>query len=272
MVEDFNLNDFITEVRHGGLQCIVLAPSRGGKSHLVGTYPGKILYLCGSGELHGIKSAFKESGDSLVPVCWDRNKDGSGRSPDAAYEFILKLLRNPEYLKEQGFQMVALDSMVALFKTIRGTQRWANKCQTDRGKHNSFAEPDAYMDMIDAILIELRNLCDLHEIDYIVTSDLEIQQQGDDGSIIMSKPRMPSFSVAERTIQQFPDVIMLSRMKVGKKSGPVIQMGAGCTRESKNEAGVIVKTIDFTPSLADVTDIPEKIKADLKEILKLKGR
>jgi len=265
--------DLTMEVNTGGLQCIVLGPSKAGKSHLVGTYPGKVLYLCGDGERHGVKSAFKEGGENIIPICWGRRKDGSLRSPDAAYKFINGVISEVEQLKAAGIRCVAIDSLTDLIPLVRETQEFANRCLTDKGKHNSFAEPDAYIGMLFPIMSHLRTLTESHGIDHIILSDLEIQEQADNGEILRSKPRFPSFKVAESIVGKFQDVLMLGRMKTKQKAGPVLQMGAGCSRVSKNESGVITKTIDFTPCLADVKgEIPPLIKADLAEILKMKGR
>ena len=253
-----------------GLQLLVLGPSGSGKSHLGGTYPGKTLYLYGDSERHGVKSAFKEGGDNLIPVAWGSDKSGDRRSPDKAYKYIQELL-NIDSLKAAGIQFIVMDSLVDLMKVIRHTAMWTNRCATAKGGHNSFAEPDAYVEMIDPILSTLRHLQEFHGIDFMVTGDLEIQEQEENGMIIQTKPRLPSFSVAERVIQQFQDIIMISRVKGKKKTGPVIQMGASATRNSVDEHGRLVKTIDFTPRLADVLEPPPMIKADLKELLLLKG-
>ena len=273
-MEEFNFQDHISEVKSGGLQAIVLGPSGSGKSHLLGTYPGKVLHLFDDAEHHGVKSSRKQGGEGIIPINWSQDGRGVDRSPEAAYQLVKRILSrdNGQALKDAGIECIGLDSIVKLLAVIRNTQEFVNRCETPKGGHNSYAEPDAYIDMMQPILRGLRTLSDQFGIDYVVLGDLEIQAVQDNGLIKQSKPRMPSFSVAENIVMSFPDIMMISRVAKKDVSKPLIQMGAGCSRVSKDQTGQIVKTIDFTPRIADSESVPAFIKADLSEVLKLKGR
>lgn len=263
-----DIGDAVTYV---GLQLIILGPSGSGKSHLMGTHPGKILDLYGDTERHGVKSASKEGLDRLVSRNWSRDQRGVSRGANAAFKYLNDILE-PSAIKAAGFDFVCLDSITDLLALIRGTTEWETRCMTDKGKHNSFAEGTAYIDMAWIILNKLINLQEYHNVDIAVIADLDITERAENGMIITSKPRMPSYQVAENIIRMFPDIVMMSRVRGKTETKPLIQMGAGCTRESKTQEGELVKTIDFTPRLSDVTTIPSVIKADLKELLRLKGR
>ncbi|NCX30551.1 MAG: hypothetical protein EBX27_04775, partial [Proteobacteria bacterium] len=61
-----------TKLAPKGLFLLLIGPSKAGKSHLMGTMPGKgnTLLLHGQGEKHGVKSAAKGANDKLIPVQW----------------------------------------------------------------------------------------------------------------------------------------------------------------------------------------------------------
>jgi len=132
------------------LNAIVLAPSGGGKSTLAGTFGVRTLYLYGSSENHGPKSARAFSNCEVVPVCIDLD-----RSPDQALEFLLSILNDKEVLKD--FEAIALDSSNSMELIIRETERFKIGCMSAQGKHNAFAEGTVALVIFNEILTAMRN-------------------------------------------------------------------------------------------------------------------
>lgn len=264
--------DLINEasnVKNDKVFLIVLGSSGQGKSHVIGTAPGKVLYLYTSSERHGVTAAITGGGD-IVPFCLDRDKAGKDLSPEEAFKRGLSALQ-PDVLKKAGIETIALDGCTELEKVIRSTTKWANLCSTGNGKHNNFAEPAATVQMFDEYLKAMRDAQDKVGVHVVVTGILDVQEVDDNGAVGVAKPRLSGYAVAEGLIQQFPDILVIGRV-TGKdgKSGRVFQTSADVQRVSKDQAGTVKKFINFTPRLAGVADLPAFIKADIGEVIKLK--
>jgi hypothetical protein len=252
----------------------VLGPSGAGKSHLIGTYPGKTLYIYGSSEGHGPASASKSNKNGILAVAWDRTKDDKGDLVDVPPEKILKRIKdllNPEMLTKAGVKCVALDSWTNLMIDFKTTPQFKQRITDPKtGKPNPFKDTEALIELASGVIRDLQTLSDYHKIDVITTIDLQIQSIGDDGAILESKPSLPTFGVAKAIVQAFADVLVLGRM--GNKRTPVLQNFAMAASSSVDrETKVMTKYVEFSPRLRGVDDMPETMVADLKEILKLKG-
>lgn len=264
----FNFESEVLDVNEKGLFCLILGSSGAGKSHLIGTVPGKTLYLYCASERHGVASA-KKSNDNIVAVCIDRDSKGQPLKPDESLKRLFAAL-DPESLKAAKFESVALDGLTELEKIIRGTTAWKNACLTPQGKHNNFAEPAATVEAMDKVLSQLRVVHDILGVRVLVTGIIDVTSMEDNGAILEAKPRLSGYSVAESVCQTFGDIVMIGRMKGKNGEGPVLQMAGEIGRESKGADGAIKKTFGFTPRLMGVKKVPEYIKADFKEVLKLK--
>lgn len=264
----FNFESEVLDVNEKGLFCLILGSSGAGKSHLIGTVPGKTLYLYGASERHGVASA-KKSNDNIVAVCIDRDAKGQPLKPDESLKRLFAAL-DPESLKAAKFENIALDGLVELEKIIRNSTSWKNACLTPQGKHNSFAEPAATVNAFDTILAHLRVIHDLLGVRILVTGVIDVTSMEDNGAILEAKPRLSAYSVAETVCLAFGDIVMIGRMKGKNGEGPVLQMAGEIGRESKDASGAIKKTFGFVPRLMGVKKVPEYIKADFKEVLKLK--
>jgi hypothetical protein len=253
------------------LQLLIAGPSGAGKSHLIGTYPGKILYLTMGAETHGV-SAARKSSPNLVGVAVDRTKDGA-LTPDQALARF-DAATDPESVKANGFSLVALDSLTELEKLVRASTQWKRMCETKGGGHNNFAEGSSTQTIMDRCLQRLRNLQFDLGIDIAVTCILDVTETNrKTGEIEAAKPRLMGYSVAEAAIQQFGDVIVIGQMsKPDGTSGRVIQMQTDLVRQSVDENKEVKKIFGITPRLQGVTNVPPYIKADLKAVLELKGR
>lgn len=253
------------------LQLLIAGPSGAGKSHLIGSYPGKILYLVAGAENHGI-SAARKSSRNIVATYIDRDKTGA-LTPDAALARF-DAATDPEAIRGAGFQLVALDGLTELEKLVRGTTQWKRMCETKGGGHNNFAEGTATQTIMDRCLQRLRNLQFDLGVDIAVTCILDVTETNrKTGEIEAAKPRLMGYSVAEAAIQQFGDIVVIGQMsKPDGSSGRAIQMHTELARQSVDENKEVKKLFGITPRLQGVAQVPPYIKADLGEILKLKGR
>jgi hypothetical protein len=266
----FNYTAAITAAKekrkHKTLEAIVLGPSGAGKSSLAGTIPGKVLYLFGSGETHGPDAAETYGNGNLDAICID-----DGRTADEAFELLVTLLRDKEFLKKHGYTGIVIDSATEMESIIRNTSKFRALCLTDKGKHNNFAEGDAVMRMFREVLEALRDLKVALGMHYLMTCALDVKELSDNGELMESSPKLTTYHVAEGLIQQFPDIFAIGPMTNGEKTAHRIQFLAGVSKTSKDAAGRIKRTINFHPRLTGVKTLPSTLPADLKEVIKLKG-
>lgn len=246
------------------LRAIILGPSGSGKSSLCGTFGLKTLYLYASGEDHGPMAARALGGKDVLPVCFDRDSSGQ-LDPDVAYGRLLDILGEVD----NKFGAVVLDGATELEFLLKQTKEFKAACLTDKGKHNSFAEGPAMLQLIRPVINELKRLSKAR-IHTAMTCVLDVQSISDSGEILESKPRLSTYAVAEGVIQQFPDVFVVGRMSNGKEAQHRIQFLAGVSRDSKTESGMIKKTINYHCRLTGVHKLPVTAAADLKEVIKLK--
>lgn len=259
------------DIKSTNLGLMVLGQSGAGKSTLAGTFGVKTLYLYTTGESHGLTSAKTFGGDNVLPVCINL-EGGTLLSADKAYERLLSALSDVESIKSEGFGAVVTDGVTELEVLIRETKQFKLMCQTDKGTHNAFNEPKATVAMIRPVIEALKHLQRQLGIHYMMTGILDVSSVSENGEVLESKPKLQSYAVAENVIQQFPDIIVVGPMSNGEAIKNRIQFLAGVSRESKDAAGTVKKTINFTPRLAGVPreKLPNTTKADIQELIKLK--
>lgn len=267
----FNFEIEETKTLADRISMLLAGPSGAGKSHLIGTYPGKVLYLTAGGETHGVDAA-RKSGKNVTAISIDRDATGL-LSADAALARF-DAATDPEAVKKNGFALVALDGLTELEKLARASTKWKRMCETKGGGHNNFAEGPATQSILDHCLNRLRTLQFDHGLDLIVTCIIDVTEtDGRTGEIEAAKPRLMGYSVAEAMIQQFGDIVIIGQMKNPEgKTGRVLQMHTDLKRISVDENKEVKKIFGITPRLQGVKEVPAYIKADLTELLKLKGR
>lgn len=263
------IEDAKKELNNNQVAAIVLGPSGSGKSSLLGTFGVKTLYLYTTGEDHGAKAAKVQGSENIVPLCIDY-EDGQKLDADDAFHRLLDVLGESAAIKEAGFQAVSIDGATELEAIIRGTSAWKAACQTDKGKHNTFQEPAATLAMFKRVMDKLKGLQREIGIHYAMTCILDVKVVGDDGEVLESTPRLTGYSVAEGLIQQFPDVMVVGRMSKNDKIAHRIQMLAGVSKTSKDQAGVIKRCINFTPRITGVAKLANTYEANLAKIVELK--
>lgn len=259
--------DYLKEamkIKTDGLFLCVMGPSGAGKSHFIGTHPGKTLLIYGQAEAHGPASAVKSNKD-IIALSWAQNAEGPIK-PELYIKRIKDIL-DPVSLKAAGIKCVAFDSLTNLCLDLKDTPLFKQRCLSAKGKHDSWKETEALIEMVTKILNQLQILSDVHDIDIITTMDLQITSIGDDGTIIESKPGLPTFGVGKALIQQFPDVLVLGRIN----SKPVFQNFAKAASKSVDrESQEIVKYLEYNPRLRGVSESPETIEPTVKAIMELK--
>jgi hypothetical protein len=266
----FNILDEAMTVREDGLFLVVLGASGVGKSHFIGTHPGKTLLLYGAGESHGPSSALKSS-KNLIPVMWNRAKK-EGKVVDLTPDQILPRINailDPVALKAAGIECIALDSITNLCLDLKKTTLFKQRCTSARGQHNPFKETEALIEILSGIIAKLQSLFDYHGIDSITTMDLSITSISGDGHILESKPGLPTFGVGKAVIQQFADILVLNRR--GGNEPEFENMSQVVSKSTDMETKEIVKYVEYHPRLRGVSKLPETIAASVEAINKLKG-
>lgn len=249
-----------TKVNAKGLFMLVLGPSKAGKSYFMGTQPeGNILHLHGSSESHGSISASAPAGDRAISVQWERG--------DKLIADIMSIL-SPETLKAEDITCIGLDSLTELFRDIRDTKIFKQKCTTASGKHNNFKESEAMIDIMSKIIHQLRVLYNEHNINVICAMHARVTKVEND-VISEVKPELPGFGVAEFLVGQFNDILVLNHNK--EKGVREFVSHAVGNRDSKNEDGIVTRYLDFTPCLQNASVIPDTIEATIPALLKLKN-
>lgn len=263
-------------VKTNNLNAIVLSPSGGGKSYLIGSLKGRVLYIYGGDESHGKISAAGQNAE-IFALDWSRNPNtGENLNADESYELILALMTN-EFLDHHGITAIALDSLTSLEKLVRSTAKWAAGCKTKDGAHNSFAEGEVSQRLIDAILNRVRDLQVKRELDLVTTCIVDVKDMDETtGEYLTVKPRLSTFGVAEGTIQQFPQVLLVGpvRLKDPKtkkeKLGRCLQFNANVSRVSSDSNGVVKKYLNFNPRIIGANrDLKNFEKADLESVREL---
>lgn len=250
------------------LEAIILGPSGSGKSHRAGTFGCKTLYLYSGGESHGVRAAKQEAEGNLVPIRFDHDST----SPDQTLDNLLGILRNKEWIKKLGIRAVYLDGASEIEFQIRNCNAWKELCKTAKGGHNAFEEPKATVTLFRPIIEALKELQSDFGIHIAMTCIVDVKEYGPDGEIVECMPRILGYGVAESLIQQFGDTLVVSKMR-NPKSGESMrrfQFMTDVVKTAKEESGVVKKSINFSPRISGVKELPPHMPASLHEVLKLK--
>ncbi len=257
-----NLLEESINVRCSGIFAIILGSSGSGKSHCIGTHPGRVLLLHSGLESHGPSSAIKSATDRLIAVRWDRSGDADLK-PDDVLPRIKSMLQ-PDVLKAAGIDCIAIDSLTALCLDIKRTSVFKQRVTDAKGNINQFKETEAIIEILAGVTNQLLRLHEQHGIDVVATMDLQINRVDERGDIVEARPGVPTYGVGKALVQQFPDVLVVNRRQ--------FDMGQNFQITSKDrETKQVQKYVEFSPRLRGVNELPESISADLREVLKLKG-
>lgn len=253
------------------LEAIVLGPSGGGKSFLLGTAKEKTLHLYFMGENHGIKSSAKAALDTkteIISVCVDY-ADGVQLSSDVTYTRLLEILASKSIV-DAGVKLVAIDGLSELETIIRSTLIWKKKCLTEKGNHNGFAETSATLEMLKPVIDSLKKLHRENGIHFVVTCILDVVSLGDNGQILESKPRIQGMRVAEEVVRQFGDVFVIGSMRKDGVDKHKLQFKTIVSQASKDSSGEVKRCLNYSPRIAGA-EVPALMDASLAEVISLKA-
>jgi len=254
-------------IKTNNLEAIVLAPSGGGKSYLVRSLDKTVLYLYGSDEAHGKISASGGKAE-IKALNWSVAPDtGKELNADESLQLIDGLL-SEAFLDHYGIGAVVIDSMTSLEKTIKASAKFRSMCLTKDGGHNQFAEGEKCQILIDGILSKVRNLASTRELDLVVTCIVDVRDRDEKtGAYKAVKPRLSSYGVAETTLQQFSQVLLLGKVNLKGRSGHCFQFDPVLERVSKDENGEVKKYLNFEPRvIGSSRDLNPYEPADLEKI------
>jgi hypothetical protein len=266
---DKAIEEASSQVNEETIGAIVLGQSGAGKSFIMGTLPGKVLYLYTGGEAHGVKSA-KVQGKHVTPVRIDYDKSApadqrnevGNLKPDAAYKRLLAILSDVEGIKAQGFNSIALDGATEIEQIITSTEQWKNACLSDKGKHNSYAEGKVTLAMFRPIIAAMQNLQIQLKINYAMSCILDVKAAGIYGEVEEASPRLSG------------DVLVVGRMSKDGEAKHKLQFMTDVTKVSKDLVGNVKKTLNFAPRIAgiSVADMPPYMDADLSKVVDIKKK
>ena len=274
-----NLGEFATNPSFSSISAIIIAPSGGGKSSALKTLTGKVLYLHGPDEKHGAAQASGGKAE-IVAYNWGIHPATKEKISAAdSYDLIFKLLTR-EVIEGNGITAVAVDSATSLEKLVRSLPQWSADCLSSKGVHNSFAESAVTQKYIDRVFERMFSLQEVVGVDLVVTCIADARSLLENGEYDDIKPRLSTFSVAEGTIQQFGEVLLVGPVTVNTAKGAVtghcFQFNGQVKRESKDEHGNTKKFLNFTPRITCKTPegakYPKLIKADLDLVKEIKNK
>ena len=251
------------------VEAVILGCSGSGKSAAAGSFGVKTLYLRTNGEKHGPVSAQTYGKSDIVDINIERDDSGTDLSADSSLARVIEILGDVSGIQSAGFKAVVLDGATELEAIIRKTSAYKKMCLTNKGEHNSFLESTAVSTIFRDVTNKLRALAD-ESIHYAVTCILDVKELADNGEIEAAAPRISTYSCAESLIQQFGDVLVVGKMLKDDTTDYRFQFGAGVSKVSKDQAGRIKKTLNYSPRITGVEVNFNSMKAKLSEVIKLK--
>jgi hypothetical protein len=256
------------------LELIVLGSQGSGKSFCVGTLGVPTLYLYGTRESHGPKSASVRGQDNIVPICidygtWKDEKVARQFTADESLEYIRWILTNHDLIRKLKVGAIAVDGLAVLEGIAKGSTEWREKCKTAAGKHNTFKEAEATQDILGDIINLVKSAQREIGLHMIVTGILDVKATDAFGAIEEAVPRMSAYGVAESMNQQFGDIVVVSKMTKNGVSKYKFQFMTDLTRVSKDEGGNQKKAMNFSPRLTGV-EVEPIMDADLSQLASLK--
>lgn len=257
------------------LELIILGPQGAGKSYAIGSMGCKTLYLYGTRESHGPKSASAEGYKNLTPICidygvWPGETTEREFTDDESLQFLKAILTDYNYLKSEGYKAIAVDGMAVLESLVKGSTEWKERCKSTSGKHNSFKETEASQEMIGGIVNLLKAAQREIGCHIVVTGILDVKETDHTGAVIEATPRLGGYGLAEQLNQNFGDIVVVGKMSKGGVTKYKFQFMTDLTRVSKDEVGNQKKAMNFSPRLSGLKVDPV-LDADLAALAKLKA-
>jgi hypothetical protein len=263
-----------TAMKNPLLEAIVLGASGAGKSYALGTLGVKTLYLYGTRESHGPRTASVPGGDNIVPICFDYGYWGDETAErsftaDESLELLQSILRDYSQLSAEKFGAIVLDGMAVLEATVKESSEWGAKCKTAQGKHNTFKETEASLDLIGRVIGWLKGAqreCGVH---IAVTGIIDVKETDTYGGIQEASPRLQGYGLAESINMHFGDIVVIGKMTKLGISKYKFQFMTDLTKTAKDEHGAQKRAFNFSPRLSGVT-APDTMDADMSALAEFK--
>lgn len=263
------------DIKNPLIQAIILGPSGAGKSRLLGSMGVKTLLLYGTGEDHGPKSARASEGSDIIPVCIDYGlpkdeKEERYYTPEESFGLIKDILRDYDLLKSLKIKAIAIDGLAVMESMAKKTRQWADKCKTAAGKHNTFKESEATLDVLSEVIDDLKMAQKMLDLHIAVTCMLDVKGLAVDGAITEAAPRLTGYMVAEPLLQQFGDVLVVGKMTKANVTKYKLQFLTDLAKSAKDEVGELKRAMNFSPRLSGVGTLPPIMDASLADVAKYK--
>jgi hypothetical protein len=250
------------------LELVVLGSQGAGKSYAIGTLGVKTLYLYGTKEEHGPKTANVKGAGNIVPICID-HYNGEALSADNSLEYIYTILTDGKYLRDEGYKAIVFDGLSVLETIVKNTTAFRERCKTAGGKHNPYKETEASIEIIGGI-INMMKACQRELGCHIVmTGTLDVKSVDGFGAIEEAAPKLAGYGLAEALNSFFGDIVVVGQMTKNGESKYKFQFLSDLTKVSKDENGQQKKVLNFRPRLSGL-EVAPVIDADLAALAKLK--
>jgi hypothetical protein len=258
---------------------LLVGPSGFGKSSMIGTLKGTTLFIHTRSEHHGLRAAAALGGD-MLGICIDMKEeiDGSNYddvvigdllSPDQAYDKLVSVLSSDL----SGIDNIAVDSLSDLDLLLKRTSTFTNMCQTDKGRHNKFAEPEASIKLIRGV-VDLLGTHHARGKNVVVTLAARVKERDGDGKLESVELILSTYGCAEQIPRLFSEVLLLDIVEVDEEKRHACVFLAQVKREAKDVSGTVKKAMSFEPRITGVTrdKLPAFCKADFNKISELKTK
>lgn len=254
------------------LFAVIIGCPTSGKSTLTGTMRLPTLYLHFLTEDHGATNAGSIKGSEIHAVDVTVIKADGTTDADATYNNLLAHIKAPDLADHFG--CIVIDGATELEQVIRKSTLFLNRCKALSGKHNTYAETGAVVDMFKDVVEILKGW---HKKSIHVLFTLAgMSKQADASELVEITPVLQGYGVALEFLKNFNDVLLVSRITKeledgSTKTGHALLFKGNIVRSSKDiKTGQILKSINFSPRLSGILieDLPELFKADLSLLLK----
>lgn len=256
------------KVKPKPLSAVLIGTQGTGKTTTCGSLlqvPTLLLYVSAL-EGHAVNNMAKgaalyegASADNLFPVAIDTVEE-----PDLGIlEFCKKLpvgsklnadqalmkLHTYLQLAKGNVQAVVVDSLTALSFLFSASQKWKNRCMSDKGLHSGFKESDAHVEMFQEIIGVMTTLNDAGIHTVCTCGAKLVEADSVSGDVEKISPELPAYRVAERIIYAFADIIPLARNTQFPPWKCMIDFEVDTMRVQKDDKQRVKKMINFTPRL-----------------------
>jgi hypothetical protein len=260
------------DAKSTAVEALLLAPSGGGKSTLMGTFKEKTLYIYSGGENHGVKSAMTYGSAYVTPLCIDSFDSEGKLDSDQTLANLEDTLTNRKRITDRGFRAIAVDGASELEFLIRSSSAWKKACQTAKGGHNSFEEPKATLSGFRPFITLLKGLQRDLGLHFVLSCPLDVKELGANGDILEASPCLQGYSVADSLCRQFGDILVVGKMTKANIIKHKLQFGTEVTKVAKEENGTIKKMLNYGPRIAGIINLTPYMDADLSLIVEMKKK